>query len=351
MAFCPLAGDDAYNQDSDGDGIATIDELFVHYTDPHNADSDSDGLSDYEELFVYNTNPLNSYSVSDAYCDAVAVSIGGLDPFSFPEGSTNTVLEHIFYSGTTNGVFAYPQPSAEVAVLKVMVSGNGTGRLVVGDDVVPLVGFSTGLTRLAGLRGGANPDNPVNPVTNTLLLAVGRGVRKEVWFDKPDGLDVALDSDDFLIGEMPTWYWAHGWLAFPHTDATIPCIHDLYAKARTVTLVHGEEFAGLAATWKSEEQGVAITNVPPVSAEIHGSFPKNHRLHGRANELRSDAPLLPPACFRSSRRARRTRRRPLLRMRLRMERELRLLQRRMVPLPVLGLSVQPGPVALACRRR
>lgn len=260
MAFCPLAGDDAYNQDSDGDGIATIDELFVHYTDSHNADSDFDGLSDYEELFLYNTNPLNSYSVSDAYCDAVAARIGGLDPFSFPEGSTNTVLEHIFYSGTTNGVFAYPQPSAEVAVLKVMVSGSGTGRLVVGDAVVPLV---------------APPQMRSGAVTNTLLLAVGRGVRREVWFDKPDGLDVALDSDDFLIGEMPTWYWAHGWLAFPHTDATIPCIHDLYAKARTVTLVHGEEFAGLSATWKSEEQGVAITNVPPVSAEIHGSFPKN----------------------------------------------------------------------------
>ena len=260
MAFCPLAGDDAYNQDSDGDGIATIDELFVHYTDPHNADSDFDGLSDYEELFLYNTNPLNSYSVSDAYSDAVAVRIGGLDPFSFPEGSTNTVLEHIFYSGTTNGVFAYPQPSAGVAVLKVMVSGSGTGRLVVGDAVVPLV---------------APPQMRSGAVTNMLLLAVGRGVRKEVWFDKPDGLDVALASEDFLIGEMPTWYWAHGWLAFPHTDATVPCIHDLYAKARTVTLVHGEEFAGLAATWKSEEQGIAITNVPPVSAEIHGSFPKS----------------------------------------------------------------------------
>ena len=260
MAFCPLAEDDAYNQDSDGDGIATIDELFVHYTDPHNADSDFDGLSDYEELFAYNTNPLDSYSVSDAYCDAVAVRIGGLDPFSFPEGSTNTVLEHIFYSGTTNGVFAYPQPSAEVAVLKVMVSGSGTGRLVVGDAVVPLV---------------APPQMRSGAVTNTLLLAVGRGVRKEVWFDKPDGLDVALASDDFLIGEMPTWYWAHGWLAFPHVDATVPCIHNLYAKARMVTLVHGEEFAGLAATWESEAQGVAITNVPPVSAEIHGSFPKN----------------------------------------------------------------------------
>ena len=276
MAFYPLSEDDAYDQDPDGDGIATIDELFVHCTDPHNADSDFDGLSDYEELFLYNTNPLNSYSVSDAYCDAVAVRIGGLDPFSFPEGSMNTIYEHIFYTGTTNAPFAYPTSTVETAVLKIMVSGVGSGRLVVGDAVVPLVGASqTGLTRLTGLRGTANPDNPANLVTNTLLLAVGRGVRKEVWFDKPDDLDVALDSDDFLIGEMPTWYWAHGWLAFPHTDATIPCIHDLYAKARTVTLVHDEEFAGLSATWKGDGQGVAITNVPPVSAEIHGSFPKN----------------------------------------------------------------------------
>ena len=275
MAFYPLLPEDAYDDDPDNDGVATIDELFVHYTDPRNADTDYDGLTDYEELFDYDSDPLDPNSISATYCDGFAVKLGGLDPFSCPEGSTNTVIEHIFYSGTTNGVFAYPQSSAEVAVLKVMVSGSGTGRLVVGDDVVPLVGFSTGLTRLAGLRGGANPDNPVNPVTNTLLLAVGRGVRKEVWFDKPDDLDVALDSDDFLIGEMPTWYWTHGWLAFPHTDATVPCIHDLYAKARTVTLVHGEEFAWLAATWKSEELGVAITNVPPVSAEIHGSFPKD----------------------------------------------------------------------------
>ena len=260
MAFYPLSENDAYNQDSDGDGIATIDELFVHYTDPHNADSDFDGLSDYDELFLYNTNPLNSYSVSDAYCDGFAAKLGDLDPFSFPEGSTNTIYEHIFYTGTTNAPFAYPTSTVETAVLKIMVSGVGSGRLVVGDAVVPLVVPPQ-------MRSGAQ--------TNTLLLAVGKGVRKEVWFDKPDNLDVALASDDFLIGEMPTWYWAHGWLAFPHTDATVPCIHDLYAKARTVTLVHGEEFAGLAANWKSEEQGVAITNVPPVSAEIHGSFPKD----------------------------------------------------------------------------
>jgi hypothetical protein len=42
-----------------------------------------------------------------------------------------------------------------------------------------------------------------------------------------------------------------------------------------VTLVHGVEFPGLMAEWTSEESGVAITNVPPVSAAIYGSFPKS----------------------------------------------------------------------------
>ena len=260
MAFYPLLDSDAYNQDPDNDGLLTIDELFFYNTDPHNADTDYDGLNDGEELLVYVTDPLDPHSVSADYLDGVAVKLGDLDPFSFPEGSTNTVLEHIFYSGTTNGVIVYPQSSIDTAVLEISVSGTGTGRLVVGDAVVPLV---------------APPQMRSGVITNTLLLEVGRGVRKEVWFTKPDGLDVELRSDDLLIGRMPTFYWPHGWLAFPHTEATVPCIHDFYSKGRVVSLVHGEEFPGLAATWSSEAQGVAITNVPPVSAEIHGSFPKS----------------------------------------------------------------------------
>ena len=260
MAFYPLSESDAYDQDPDNDGLLTIDELFLYNTDPHNADSDYDGLDDGEELFTYGSDPLDPNSISETYCDGFAAKLGDLDPFSCPEGSTNTVLEHVFYSGTTNGVFSCPISTNETAVLKVMVSGSGVGRLIVGESVVPLVPRPP-------LRSGVE--------TNTLLLAVGKGVRKEVWFDKPDGLDVAIDSDDLLIGEMPTWYWVHGWLAFPHAEATVPCIHDFRSKGRDVSLVHGEEFAGLTATWSSEAQGVSITNVPPVSAEIHGSFPKS----------------------------------------------------------------------------
>jgi len=260
MVFYPLTEDDAYNQDPDNDGLLTIDELFFYDTDPRNPDTDYDGLTDYEELFIYNTNPLNPHSVSDAYCDGIAVKIGDVNPFSYPEGSTNTVLEHVFYSGTMNGVFAYPTSTVEMAVLKIMVSGSGTGRLVVGDAVVPLIAQPP-------LRSGAQ--------TNILFQTVERGVIKTFWWDKPDGLDVAVEADEFLIGELPSLLRLRGWIAFPHTDATVPCIHDFYAKGRMVTLVHGVEFPGLTAEWTSEESGVAITNVPPVSAAIYGSFPKS----------------------------------------------------------------------------
>ena len=93
-----------------------------------------------------------------------------------------------------------------------------------------------------------------------------------MWFRKPAGLEVAIDSDVLLIGEMPTFYWAHGWLAFPHTEATIPCIHDLRAKSRRVSLVHGEEFPGLTGTWTNGTSVIVIAAEPPVSALITANF-------------------------------------------------------------------------------
>ena len=243
----PTLADDP---DPDGDGITTADELFTYGTNPYEADSDHDGLGDYAEINETNTDPNAAYSADGVYNDRLAVALGGLDPFSCPDGSTNSVLEHVFYSGTTNGAFAYPVSTDEIGVLKITVSGSGSGRLLVGDAVVPLVGFET----------------------NTLLLAVGKGVRKDLRWDVPDGLDVALGSDDLLIGELPTQLRWKGWIAFPHTDAAIPCIHDLNAKRKTVSLVHGEEFAGLTAEWSCESEDVDIGNIPPVSAEITGNF-------------------------------------------------------------------------------
>ena len=118
---------------------------------------------------------------------------------------------------------------------------------------------------------GAAAPNP----TNTLLIAVGKGVVKNLWFRKPDGLQLAIDSDDLLIGKLPIAAFRPGWIAFPHTNATEPCIHDLDAGEKTVALVHGEEFPGLTATWSSDASGVSVTNSPSVSATVYGTFGKN----------------------------------------------------------------------------
>ena len=266
LAFHRLESDDSPGSDRDNDGISIEDELFVYRTDPYNADSDYDGLSDYDEIFVHASNPNNPNSISPIYPDGFALALGDIDPFSYPIGSTNTVYEHIFYTGKANAPFVYPESTTETAVLKVTVSGTGSGRLIVGDKVVPLLGSSTGFTRLAGLGSG---------ITNTLLLAVEKGVKKTIWFSKPEGLDVAIDSDDFLIGELPAIYKPRGWIAFPHTQALIPCIHDFKAKGKTLSLVHGEEFSGMTAMWASSASDVVITNYPPCSAEVHANFKKN----------------------------------------------------------------------------
>ena len=102
--------------------MSTADELFVYGTNPYESDSDHDGLGDYVEINETNTDPNDAYSADGIYIDGLAVALGGLDPLSFLDGSTNSVLEHIFYSGTTNGAFAYPVSTDEIGVLKITVS-------------------------------------------------------------------------------------------------------------------------------------------------------------------------------------------------------------------------------------
>ena len=50
------------------------------------------------------------------------------------------MLEHLFYTGTTNGTFTLPQSSDGYAVLRVTPIGYGSGELVVDGKTVPLIG-------------------------------------------------------------------------------------------------------------------------------------------------------------------------------------------------------------------
>ena len=225
LAFHPLSAEDAAIPDPDGDGLPTIDELFVHFTDPHDPDTDHDGLSDSEELLVHGTDPLDPYSTGRACSDGLAVRIGDLDPFSYPEGSTNTVLEHIFYTGTTNGAFAYPRSSDVMAVLRVSVSGSGIGDLIVGDRVVPLV---------APPQLRSSPPNP----PESLLVQLVKGVTYILRLRGDETLVATLDSGDFAFGVLPA-HGSIGHVNFPNTVATTPCIHDLNARRKFVTLPTG----------------------------------------------------------------------------------------------------------------
>lgn len=257
LAFYPLTEADAYDQDPDNDGLLTIDELFFYNTDPHNADTDYDGLNDGEELFVYNSDPLDPYSIGSDYSDGFAIKIGDLNPFSFPDGSTNTVLEHIFYTGTTNGVFTYPQSSESMAVLQVSVSGSGTGDLIVGNQVVPLV---------APPQLRSAPPNPMPP----LLVQLVRGETYPIYFRGDELLEVSLYSADFAFGVLPT-HNTFGHINFPNTVATTPCIHDFNARRKGVYLPMSRDANLLTCTWQGNSN-VQVENNPPRAAMITGNF-------------------------------------------------------------------------------
>ena len=175
--------------DPDGYGLTTEDEVLVHHTDPYDADTDKDGLSDGREVNETHTDPLDPHSIDPRYPDGVAIEIGELNPFDCPEGSDHTYWEHLFYTETTNAPFAYPQSTVDTAVLRVSVSGEGAGELVVDDLVIPLLAMPS----FAPLSVDEDDDGAAAPnPTNTLLIAVGKGVVKNLWFRKPDGLQLAM---------------------------------------------------------------------------------------------------------------------------------------------------------------
>ena len=269
MAFYPLLDSDAYNQDPDNDGLLTIDELFFYNTDPHNADTDYDGLNDGEELFVYNSDPLDPNSISETYCDGFAAKLGDLDPFSCPEGSTNTIYEHIFYTGTTNAPFAYPVDTNDTAVLTITVSGSGAGRIVIGDIVVPVMARPAP-PPLRG-SGGDAPD----PTANSVRVPLPRGVEFGFWGSIPETLQMEIDAGSYTIGRLPAWYTLeHGWIAFPNTKAKEPCIHDLNAKKLLVYLDPGRDIRGLVCTW-NPTASISVEAKSDLSAELTGSFPRS----------------------------------------------------------------------------
>ncbi|MGN0846790.1 MAG: hypothetical protein ACI4RA_05335 [Kiritimatiellia bacterium] len=255
--------------DPDGDGLTTDEEIFIYGTDPYVADTDLDGLTDGQEIDETHTDPLDAHSLDPRYPDGMAYVIGDLDPFSCPPGSTNTVWEHVFYTGTTNAPFAYPQSTDDTAVLCVTVSGSGSGELIVGEAVIPLLP-KPGIMLLAEDDGDSFPQEPT-----TLRVPIRKGVKLGFWGRIPDSLQVEIDSGSYTIASLPEWHtFGHGWIAFPNTTATTPCIHDLGASSVVVSLDPGDGIRNLSCRW-NEASGIEVEQLSGLSAKLTGRFPRN----------------------------------------------------------------------------
>ena len=268
LTFQYLNPQDSPGSDADEDGLTLEEELFTYHTDPYNADSDYDRLSDYDEVNIHGTGPLDAYSAGGAYIDGITVKIGNLNPFDYPVNSTNTVLEHLFYSGSVDGAFSYPMSTDVTAVLKVSISGTGTGSLVIGDTIVPLIAPPAGQQRLIG---DSPPSDPLS-----FLVSLVKGITHKIYFIGDSTLNLAFSSDDFAFGllpNIPNGFFV-GRINFPNTVATIPCIHDFNARKTSVHLPVNEGAELLTSTWQPVE-GVEIENKPPRSAEITGNVSPN----------------------------------------------------------------------------
>ncbi len=251
------------NQDPDNDGITTSDEMYLYDTDPYNKDTDHDGLTDYEELFVYHTDPLNPYSVNPNYSDAFALKLGDVDPLSRPAGSTNTVYEHIFYSGTTNGVFTYPESSADVAVLRVEVSGSGVGDLIIDGQVIPLIAPQA----QPMLLSAANADTESEMDSSSLWIRITKGSTKEIILRTDESLQIRFYSDDFAFGKLPSVAKRIGEINFPTTTTTTPCVHDFDARGTILQLPTSSDAEELTCTWTGKKV-VSLSNQEPREARI-----------------------------------------------------------------------------------
>ena len=169
MAFHVLLPEDATNLDKDGDGLATIDEIFVFDTDPALADTDYDGLFDPDEMTA-GTDPWNPDTDGDGLSDGEEVEIG-TNPLSGDSDSDGI--------GDWQEVYEYGTDP-----LLADTDGDGLSDAVETAGVMnPLKADSDddGLDDPAEIQQGTDPNNPDTD---------GDGA--------PDGWEIANGSNPFV---------------------------------------------------------------------------------------------------------------------------------------------------------
>jgi len=88
--------------DEDRDGILSLDEVRVHFTNPQDRDSDDDGLADGDEVALYHTRPLMWDSDRDSASDKCELESGS-DPNDPASQSKGCPVTSVFVCWAGNG--------------------------------------------------------------------------------------------------------------------------------------------------------------------------------------------------------------------------------------------------------
>ncbi|MHA1244209.1 MAG: hypothetical protein ACTSP7_06495 [Candidatus Heimdallarchaeota archaeon] len=80
--------------DTDGDGLADLDEVKVHGTDYTLIDTDGDTISDGDEILVYGTNPLSLDSDTDLMPDDFEIN-NNLDPINSTDAADDIEMDNL----------------------------------------------------------------------------------------------------------------------------------------------------------------------------------------------------------------------------------------------------------------
>ena len=134
-----------------------------------------------------------------------------------------------------------------MAILRVTVSGSGSGALLVGERCVVLNAeeeVSNAEEEEDGSRGeeedgSASPSlSDLRAKNTTLLVPITRGKTQKLFLRGDATLSVSLSSDDFAFGELPSIaaHRLNGWINFPLTVPTTACFHGWNNPTRRVTL-------------------------------------------------------------------------------------------------------------------
>jgi len=273
--FEMIYGTNPLSPDTDGDGICDFDERHLYFTNPLESDSDHDGLDDLFELQI-GYDPNEEFSVNDNYSDRVMYLLKGTDPFEKKEGSEEYAWERVFYTGDPNLPIEYPTADPNHALLTLKVSGSGCGIINInGRYLVVFADCDSYHQSFISLRK-VYSTSVATASGKELAMSIPKGQEETVYFEIPPNMNIELSSDEFMIGEMKDYgYYKEGWIAFPRTDASAPCVHLNDRRTRYSSFNPGDGITGLTCEWIGTDK-VNVCSEGPFAVSMWGDLSKGN---------------------------------------------------------------------------